>query len=368
MIIFKIFDSRQYNLSPTQKSLNVDELINNHVTLDRYSHEVFNFWASADKIETTIDFDKHNKYIIPIWYVHECELPYSANDFIIHVNNFIADYKGLLKHATIAIVDPYESSKHFIESVSKLKKQNNCNIIGINPNKLYKDGVYSDTGLHMVNELENNISFTNKKLYINLNNAARYHRCKMLDALIENNLHTLGYNTFHDVYDEFWKYKKNNKTQIDKIKWDILDSTTNKSIAKRTQLIPYRCCVQSFLWLVVETNVDSNNLFFTEKIYKPIALGMPFIVLGNPGMLRDLQARGYKTFKEYWNEDYDKDMSLDDKIKIIVDNLQVLKNKNLKKIHKKLQPHLKHNRELYKKERSVNELRENLKEFDIENV
>ena len=55
MIIFKIFDSRQYNLSPTQKSLNVDELINNHLTLDRYSHEVFNFWACADKIETTID-------------------------------------------------------------------------------------------------------------------------------------------------------------------------------------------------------------------------------------------------------------------------------------------------------------------------
>jgi hypothetical protein len=44
---------------------------------------------------------------------------------------------------------------------------------------------------------------------------------------------------------------------------------------------------------------DSSNLFLTEKTFKPLALGMPFIVIGNPYILKRLRSLGYKTFVLY---------------------------------------------------------------------
>lgn len=361
MITFKIIDERQYILSPTYNNLDINLLIENHSTWDSYAKDVFNFWSCADKIETTTSCNKGEKYIVPMCYIHQDEALYTAKHFVEVAKQFVEDYTEMFKFATLAIVDPFESSQHFIDSVDELKKHFDIDIIGINPNKRYADGIYTDTGIHKFIDHGNPISFTDRKLYINLNNAAHYHRCKMLDALIENNLHSIGYNTCHDVYGQVLEYKKHNETRIDKIQWDVLDSL-NKTSGKRITTVPYRACTQSFLWLVVETNVDSDNMFFTEKIYKPIALGMPFMVLGNPGMLADLQRRGYKTFSEFWNEDYDKDLPLDDKIKIIIDNLKTLTKQNLKELRVNMKSYLLHNRQVYNEERSKNELRKNLKD------
>jgi hypothetical protein len=60
------------------------------------------------------------------------------------------------------------------------------------------------------------------------------------------------------------------------------------------------------------TLMDWYSVFFTEKIFKPIAMKHPFIVLGRPNFLMHLKKRGYKTFSPFINEDYD---SIEDSVK-----------------------------------------------------
>jgi hypothetical protein len=50
---------------------------------------------------------------------------------------------------------------------------------------------------------------------------------------------------------------------------------------------------------------DDSELRFTEKVYKAIANAHPFILLGNPGSLRMLRAKGFKTFSTVIDESYD---------------------------------------------------------------
>jgi hypothetical protein len=53
------------------------------------------------------------------------------------------------------------------------------------------------------------------------------------------------------------------------------------------------------------------GVFFSEKIYKCLALRHPFVLVSTPGSLKELRKRGYKTFSPYINESYD-DITDDD--------------------------------------------------------
>jgi hypothetical protein len=43
----------------------------------------------------------------------------------------------------------------------------------------------------------------------------------------------------------------------------------------------------------------------TEKTFKPIALGMPFVIVGTKGSLEYLRSYGFRTFEGIWDESYD---------------------------------------------------------------
>jgi len=48
-----------------------------------------------------------------------------------------------------------------------------------------------------------------------------------------------------------------------------------------------------------------NELFLSEKIFKPIACHHPFIIFGNKNSLHELRKMGYKTFNGFIDESYD---------------------------------------------------------------
>lgn len=60
----------------------------------------------------------------------------------------------------------------------------------------------------------------------------------------------------------------------------------------------------SFLHVVNET-VWQDKIHFTEKIFKPIVLHQPFVVVQAPGSLKYLRNYGFKTFGDWWDESYD---------------------------------------------------------------
>jgi len=62
---------------------------------------------------------------------------------------------------------------------------------------------------------------------------------------------------------------------------------------------------ESLLYLVTETVATGRRHHLTEKSFKPIALGMPFIIVGTQGSLEYLRSYGFRTFGDIWDESYD---------------------------------------------------------------
>jgi hypothetical protein len=62
---------------------------------------------------------------------------------------------------------------------------------------------------------------------------------------------------------------------------------------------------ESLLYLVTETVATGRRLHLTEKTFKPIALGMPFVIVGTRGSLEYLRSYGFRTFEGIWDESYD---------------------------------------------------------------
>ena len=69
--------------------------------------------------------------------------------------------------------------------------------------------------------------------------------------------------------------------------------------------------------LVTETVFDYPYSFRTEKIWKPIAIGHPFIVAANAGYYRDIRNLGFQTFGHVIDESFDSiDNNLDRQARI----------------------------------------------------
>jgi len=80
---------------------------------------------------------------------------------------------------------------------------------------------------------------------------------------------------------------------------------------------------ESLLYLVTETVATGRRHHLTEKTFKPIAMGMPFVIVGTKGSLKYLRSYGFKTFNSIWDESYD-DAEDDVRIERIASLLQSL--------------------------------------------
>jgi hypothetical protein len=60
-----------------------------------------------------------------------------------------------------------------------------------------------------------------------------------------------------------------------------------------------------FVDVVVEPNISGSCFLVTEKLWRAIIARRPFIVVSTAEYLANLRKLGFKTFSDYWNEDYD---------------------------------------------------------------
>ena len=81
---------------------------------------------------------------------------------------------------------------------------------------------------------------------------------------------------------------------------------------------------ESLLYLVTETVATGRRHHLTEKTFKPIAMGMPFIIVGTQGSLRYLRSYGFKTFGDLWDESYDDEPDDSKRIEKIANVLKML--------------------------------------------
>ena len=95
--------------------------------------------------------------------------------------------------------------------------------------------------------------------------------------------------------------------------------------------------------LVAETNDTNDEIFMTEKIWKPIIAQQPFVVHGNYLYLQSLREMGFKTFANYFDEGYDLEADADKRIDKIVTTCQDLLTRNWQDIYLQTQSLREHN-------------------------
>jgi nucleoside-diphosphate-sugar epimerase len=162
-----------------------------------------------------------------------------------------------------------------------------------------------------------------KNLILSYNRNPRPHRIHLVNQLIENGLFELGKISLGKFEDQ-GRYKSlSEMTPIE------IDRTLDINWAVNIEIPDYK---STFISLVTETLIDTSILFMSEKIWKPIVTGHPFILLGNVNTLSYLKELGFKTFDKWIDESYDLEPDHHKKIDKVVNELNKFKNKSVQEL------------------------------------
>ena len=104
-----------------------------------------------------------------------------------------------------------------------------------------------------------------------------------------------------------------------------------------------------FVELVIETYVMGNTFFPTEKTLRPMIAKTPFIAMAPKNHLANLKQRGFKTFSQWWNEDYDYYEGLPriNEIKKVVATIMAWPQEKMQQVLIEMEEILNYNRTLY---------------------
>jgi len=100
--------------------------------------------------------------------------------------------------------------------------------------------------------------------------------------------------------------------------------------------------------VVVETHVLGTTFFPTEKTTRPILLKKPFIVFASRDYMAYLRQMGFRTFHDFWDEDYDGFETRDRLLRIyqVIQNIVSRPQEELADMYRRMQPILDHNHNL----------------------
>jgi len=105
-------------------------------------------------------------------------------------------------------------------------------------------------------------------------------------------------------------------------------------------------CAESLVYHVTETVYTGRRLHITEKSFKPIALGMPFVLSATAGSLAYLRSYGFQTFSEFWDESYDletDDFLRAEKVAAVLKRLDSLTDSRKQELFRACWPVIEHN-------------------------
>lgn len=232
-------------------------------------------------------------------------------------------------------------------------KTTNCTLIGIDT---FIDWVPEN----FINEPLIEFKYKNNKfLFLSYNRNVRTHRKLFLLKLLSENLFEKGIISCGSAFNPY----------ITKIILEKFDAVyLEPYISKINELIPLfldldlnknNPAIQitkehyesTFISIVTETHFEKDILFRSEKIFKTIAIGHPFIVLSSQYFLRELKKLGFKTFDKWIDESYDNEPDIMKRIEMITDELKKLSSKSIEEldsIRNEMKLILSYNKQLFK--------------------
>jgi hypothetical protein len=200
-----------------------------------------------------------------------------------------------------------------------------------------------------------------EKVFLSYNRRARYPRCKLVYQLQQRGLFDRGFVSLG----KFTDYESRTKLPPEFL--DTLPITfddTDLEINHAHEIV-IKDFMNSFVSLISETSIDPGEIFPTEKIFKSIVGLHPFILFGSPGFLEHLKCCGYKTFSKWFDESYDKEKDLENRIFKVVSEVEKVCSKSdeeLKDMLVDMAPTLQHNLNTYLKRTSEKTFQRQLEE------
>lgn len=196
-----------------------------------------------------------------------------------------------------------------------------------------------------------------KYLFLSYNRAPRQHRVTFVIDLLKEKLLNRGMISLnrlnHQIPDdtpiEISEYLRNYTPFIIDEKYDL-----NYNLAINITKEDYE---RTFISVVTETLVDEGTVFFSEKIWKPIMVGHPFLLLGNRFSLKHLKSIGYRTFDKWIDESYDYEPDSSRRSQMIVNELKKFNSKpldELKRIREEMNEVCEYNKRHYNDTYKIN--------------
>jgi hypothetical protein len=106
----------------------------------------------------------------------------------------------------------------------------------------------------------------------------------------------------------------------------------------------------SYCHLVLETFFDadgSGGAFLTEKTFKPIRHGQPFVIFGTPHSLATLRRLGYRTYDQYIDNSYDTVTDNTERFIKLISTVNKLSKQDLHAWYQQLADDARYNQELF---------------------
>lgn len=286
-------------------------------------YEIYNKpFDGNNPIMPFVDFLKnhHNKDIL-FWHTSEP----ITNPFEVYDWDIMYDLEKLLIGNDLIIYGLYGGDKIFKSSEEPIK---NYHILSWNTFLLHYSKYYLEKSFNRpISDI--NINPTFNKHFLCLNKHPREQRSITMDHLFKEGLFNYGLISWNNLsknwqepYDfEYWEEEimtlDINVPEINK-----LDLNTSFN----TDFLLNNGCVFNY---VIETMVDSRNMFITEKTYKNLLINQPFLSVGSVRHNSTLKSMGFELYDELF--DYTKEYCVNYKIKLIemVNQLKTIINYNI---------------------------------------
>jgi len=189
-----------------------------------------------------------------------------------------------------------------------------------------------------------------------------WHRLGIASYLLEHhaNISQVGFAVDPDIQDrrelfelgELWKHSPvsiknfaNVYNQLPLLHSDIDNYTPGASLTDGYVAQTERIYQHFLIDIVAETFTSGDCFFVTEKTVRPMLLKKPMIVMASKNYLAYLRQLGFRTFADFWDEDYDGYEGADRYVRILdlIDSLAQRSIKDLEKMYWDMQYTLDHN-------------------------
>lgn len=150
---------------------------------------------------------------------------------------------------------------------------------------------------------------------------------------ITENLCLLNTSNSTRVNDRWLLRNKNVKKSVSNIpvgyvfkNFDESTNATASDLAERRETSLEQKC---FLHVVSESVYNYPSSYITEKTIYPVLCKRPFVIVGPPGSITNLQSLGFKTFDHWWDESYDRIEDNEQRLLAIVNIIKQICQKDI---------------------------------------